>query len=349
MKKLLLILVASLAIISCSKEEKFIDNYTEENKVLIAVNSASSSYVEAVNLADGSIMYNDIFMQVNSVAAPDSISTMKIFRDKIFILFPKIFKIIILNKDDFKIAGEVDFSAESLIPSDICFANATDAYIAHGNSNKVSLLDLTNFQVARQITVGKNPVAIAASGNQIYTANFGANSVSVIDSRTNKQEALLSVAPYPSFVGVRSNGKEVIVVSIGTGKGDGASTKSPAIATFIDVATRAKLQETPIGTVTIPALDAIPQSLSVTEKDYAFIPTATNFMRISMKSRTGVTNVGKLKYSKVSYNSYKDLLLAIVLDENGNSKKVAVCSNSTGKSIYDKPLASGTQWILPIY
>lgn len=349
MKFFALTLLAVAMLISCSGKEKFVDNYQEENKALIAVNSSSGAYVKAVNLADATTLYDDIFAQVNSISAPDSISTMKMFRENIFIFFPNIKKIIVLNKDSFKIVAEVDFSNEGLIPTDICFANATDAYIAHSNSNKVSLLDLTNFQVARQITVGKYPTAITASGNQVYTANYGDNTVSVIDSRTNKQEAVISVAPNPSFIGTNSDGKEVLVVSIGTGKGDGNATSSPAIATFIDVASRSKLQETQIGTAATPAIYVVPQSLAISGKDYAFVSTATNFLRISMKSRTSFMNIGRFVYSQVVYNSYKKLLLAIATDENGNSQKVAVCNSITGAVLYHQPLPSGTQCLLPIY
>src|ERR1700677_4896861 len=62
------------------------------------------------------------------------------------------------------------------------------AYITNGDSGTVTVLDVVNVRVDREIPVGQNPVAVATSPtrNEAYVLNSGAESgqgsISVIDT-----------------------------------------------------------------------------------------------------------------------------------------------------------------------
>lgn len=349
MKKLGLVFMLTLLFAACKQDEKVINSFDDENKVLMSVVEANGTSIKLADLFNNKIITEDVVDAANGFKISDTISKIISFREHIFLLSPSTYKIYVLNYNDFKMVDTVDFLDEMLEPTDICFANATDAYIAHGNSNKLTLLDLTNLKPALQITVGNHPIALAASGNQIYVANYTDNNVSVVDSRTNREEAKIQTGVGPKFVGIRSNGKECVVVAEGAGKNGTEPLKSEAICTIIDVATRNILANTAIGFGTISALEAIPQSLAISDKDYAFIPTETNLLKINLRTRTSVSNVGKYKYSYIVNNSYRQEVVMIMEDESGVPTKAIVAGNSTAKKNYEMEIPSGTRWILPIY
>ncbi len=345
-KYILLILVL---LFSCSGEEKLIDNFTDTNKALLIYNKKNKVSIEKVDLLSGVVLEENILSKITQISQEDTISLAKYFRENIFLFAKGSYKIFVLDFNSLDYKYTIDFSQSQLIPTDIAFANATDAYITFENSDKVALLDLTNFVVAKQIKVGTSPRSIAAAGNQIYVANYSDNTVSVIDSRTNKQEAVISVAPFPIYIGVRTDGKEVVVVSRGLGKDLTDVVPTAAIATIIDVATRQKVAEVPIGTSTIKAETVMPISSVITNSNYLFVTNGINLFRINVKSRATAYNVGKYAYQKLFFNNFKNELIALAVDEQVNSKKINICDRSSGIIKYSVNVQSGLRWILPIY
>jgi len=348
MGRLLVFALLVALLTACNKDEKFINNFDEKKLAMLAVNEDSHSYLRIIELNSGEIEIDRISLPYNDTLFNTAIDKIKSFRNHIFVFQYSAFRIIVLNSNNYSLAGIIDFSLQELVPSDICFANATDAYISHGNSNLVSLLDLTNLQIAREIVVGAAPVSIAASGNQIYTTNFSDNTVSVIDSRTNKVQATIIVPLKPMMIDVKADGKEFIVVSAGEGKLT-AGDKTNAMITFIDVATRNVLNEIPIGVGLVNAIDVVPLGLTVSSRDWAFISSEDNFFRVNIRTKSGVVNIGRYKYNKLTYNYYKNVVIAIEQDNSGNAIRSVICNNTTGRKISDLAIPNGTKWILPIY
>jgi YVTN family beta-propeller protein len=82
------------------------------------------------------------------------------------------------------------------------------AYVTNGGSDTVTVLDVVNVRVDRELQVGRNPVAVAASQtrNEVYVVNSGAESangaisvgsVSVIDAEHNTVAATIPVHRHP--------------------------------------------------------------------------------------------------------------------------------------------------------
>src|SRR6185437_2801719 len=65
------------------------------------------------------------------------------------------------------------------------------AYVTNGGSGTVTVIDVVNSRVDREIPVGQNPVAVAASPtrNEVYVVNSGApggnGSLAIIDAEHN--------------------------------------------------------------------------------------------------------------------------------------------------------------------
>jgi YVTN family beta-propeller protein len=96
------------------------------------------------------------------------------------------------------------------------------AYISNGGSGTVTILDVVNVRVDRELQVGQNPVAMAASPrrNEIYVVNSGSptgwGSVSVIDAEHNTVVATIAVKRQPVSIDLDAAGNIAYVANSGS-------------------------------------------------------------------------------------------------------------------------------------
>ena len=87
------------------------------------------------------------------------------------------------------------------------------AYVTNGDSNTVSVLDVVNMRLDREIAVGLKPVAVAVSPtrNEVYVVNSGAaaepGSVSVINAENNTVAATIPVRRAPVSIEIDPAGE----------------------------------------------------------------------------------------------------------------------------------------------
>lgn len=95
-------------------------------------------------------------------------------------------------------------------------------YVTNSGSDTVTVLDVVNIRLDRELAVGRHPVAIAASPtrNEIYVVNAGAQgangSVSVIDAEHNAVVATIPVARQPLSIDVDAGGARAYVANSGS-------------------------------------------------------------------------------------------------------------------------------------
>lgn len=100
------------------------------------------------------------------------------------------------------------------------------AYVTNGGSNTVSVFDVVNVRVDREIPVGLNPTGVTANPrrNEIYVVNSGSSpsgepgsgSISVIDSEKNVVVATIPVHRQPYFLDVDRDGDLAYVANAGS-------------------------------------------------------------------------------------------------------------------------------------
>lgn len=96
------------------------------------------------------------------------------------------------------------------------------AYVSNGGSGTVSVYDVVNVRVDREIPVGQNPVAVAANPvrKEIYVVNSGTpftlGSVAVISAENNSVAAVIPVQKLPVAIAVSPDGNEGYVVNSGS-------------------------------------------------------------------------------------------------------------------------------------
>jgi YVTN family beta-propeller protein len=104
------------------------------------------------------------------------------------------------------------------------------AYVTNGGSGTVTVIDVVNVRVDREIAVGQNPVAVAVSPtrNEVYVVNSGAvgaqaggqagglGSVSVINVENNTVAALIAVQRQPISIEIDPAGNLAYVANSGS-------------------------------------------------------------------------------------------------------------------------------------
>jgi YVTN family beta-propeller protein len=96
------------------------------------------------------------------------------------------------------------------------------AYVTNGGSGTVTVLDVVNVRVDREIAVGPNPVAIAASPtlNEVYVVNAGdpgaQGSVSVLNAENNSVAATIPVRRQPAAIELDAAGALAYVANSGS-------------------------------------------------------------------------------------------------------------------------------------
>jgi YVTN family beta-propeller protein len=95
-------------------------------------------------------------------------------------------------------------------------------YVTNGGSDTVTVLDVVDVRVDRELAVGRNPVAVAASPtrNEIYVVNSGGvgpnGSVSVIDAEHNSVVAQIPVHRQAQAIDVDAEGNRAYIANAGS-------------------------------------------------------------------------------------------------------------------------------------
>lgn len=314
MKKLILFFAIAIVVASCSPGERVVDN-TNSNWDLLAA-SAEDNSLQLIEMPDGEVKVPDILAAFDEVNLNSPITKLRRYQSQIYAIVPEDFKIIIINEYDYSLTAVIDFSELNLKPSEIVFANATSAYVTHPESNLISLVDITDapqlkaYKIARQIPVGRGPTDIAVSGNQMLVTNSLDNTVSIVDTRTNKEEATLPTFPVPYIVEFVPNSSKAVVLSKGNGKIDDLE-ESAAYIQYFDVETRQMSDESSLAVASMTAVEANPIDLVITPDEWGFIITNKLMVRADIRSRKNFSVIRFEKFHYIDYNLRLNRVIAI--------------------------------------
>jgi len=310
LKNIAYIVIISLLIVfsSCTPEEKII-NPAQDTWTLLTISKGNP------NVLQQSQIINNIPTNTTTVYNRGiEITGIKEYRNMLFLMMPSIYKIMILDRATYKAIDSIDFSISKRIPSDIAFGNATSAYIAHQNDSIVTVYDLFNFKIATEIKVGNGGIAIQEGlgnrQNQIFVANSKSNSVSQIDTRTNTVIKTYYVQDAPSFLQADPTGSKMIVACQGKKNADTSSNTVSSIA-FIDIDKKLILDETPLNTGKVDAIQARINSIAITNSEWVFIAMTNGLFRLDTREHKALSTMSSESYDGLSFNARKRDLLMI--------------------------------------
>jgi YVTN family beta-propeller protein len=95
-------------------------------------------------------------------------------------------------------------------------------YVTNGDSGTVSVIDVVNLRLDRELRVGQNPIAVAASptSNEVYVVNSGSaggsGSLSVINAANNSLAATIPLHVHPVSIEVDAAGKLAYIANSGS-------------------------------------------------------------------------------------------------------------------------------------
>jgi len=95
-------------------------------------------------------------------------------------------------------------------------------YVTNGDSGTVTVLDVVNLRLDRELQVGQNPIAVAASPtmNEVYVVNSGSaggsGSLSVINAESNSVAGTIPLHRQPVSIEVDAAGKLAYVANSGS-------------------------------------------------------------------------------------------------------------------------------------
>ncbi|HQU90801.1 MAG TPA: beta-propeller fold lactonase family protein [Pyrinomonadaceae bacterium] len=112
------------------------------------------------------------------------------------------------------------------------------AYVTNGADDTVSVVDVAQRKVVREIEVGDSPhgMRMRPDGSEIYVANTGDGSVSVIDVAAAKEGARIPVGEAPVQVAFAPDSHRVYV-----------SSSAGNSVSVVDTATRKQIASVPVG------------------------------------------------------------------------------------------------------
>lgn len=115
-------------------------------------------------------------------------------------------------------------------------------YVTNGDSGTVTVLDVVNLRLDRELQVGQNPIAVAANptANEVYVVNSGSaagsGSLSVINAENNSVAATIPLHRQPVSIEVDAAGKTAYVANSGSNS-----------ISVVDLKTRRELTQVGVG------------------------------------------------------------------------------------------------------
>ncbi|MCU0428099.1 MAG: hypothetical protein MUF71_21000 [Candidatus Kapabacteria bacterium] len=318
-------------------------------QVLAITDEANARYVEFAVSQEGSTVRNNVrtlqarVINENLFRGRDAargiggrVSKIYAFRENLYVFLPEQRRIEVLSAATYRSVATLDFSGQNRTPADIIFANATTGYIGFSDASVVSVLDVTNFRLALEIPVGRNPVALEVLGNQVYCALRGDNQVAVIDSRTNSVTRRVSVPTAPQFIRVSPSGTDLLVVSAGGGRFDNAPRTAPRVCR-INLNSFNITQQAPI----INSPDSTSETaygLVVTDQSFLYIPMNRSIYQIDAQNLFLNQSTLEGAFRSITYNPVRDEVLVAEIDSVSMSSTCLVLNPKTGLDSIAVPL-----------
>lgn len=296
-----------LLLASCAPEENIVtpdqDSWTLFS-VPVNENALYSERISGTEKSGKSRLYS----------SESKISNVYIYRDQIYVLLPDANRIAILQRASYETLHVIDFSQDSKKPIAMAFGNATTAYIIFDKDSVVQLYDILNKQLAGIIKVGGYTADIVSGKgerqNQIFVANLASNTISHIDTRTNRIEKEYAVLTAPRFLANDPTGTKIVYVSEGAGKTLVNASKSTAGIGFIDIDRKLLLAQMTISTRDIDSVDAMPRGLAITASEWAFVPFSNGLVRVDTREYKNYSTISRKVYSGITYNERRREVIA---------------------------------------
>ncbi|MCB2407031.1 DUF5074 domain-containing protein [Hymenobacter lucidus] len=230
---------ASLALFSCDPERTEPEPVQLTDNVFI-VNEGNfntpNGAVSIFNTASKKVTDVDIFKTANNRPLGDNVQSMTVVDTVGYVVVTQSNKIEVVRLPEFKTVKRAVKTISGLKkPRYFVASSATKGYVTewidYGVKGQVSVINLATNTVTKTIPLsGEAPEQLLLAGGKLYVANSGENTVSVINTTTDTEEAVLTVGDSPNSLALDQNGR-VWVLCAGFAGYDANYNIDPATST----------------------------------------------------------------------------------------------------------------------
>jgi hypothetical protein len=296
-------------VFGCKKEESLIEGESPPQYFYIVTGDQPNT-IKLFELNSKKVEVEDVFYLKNKIKL-DQISQIVEYRGILYIFQKETYRITIAYADSLIFIKNLDWSNEKRKPSSIAFANATTGFISFENDSIVSVLDLTNFQVAREVTT-KSPISYLENVEQyIIGLSISTGLATIIDSRTFSVERAFWVGDSPLSCAYSSNRNTVFILCAGKGKYDSSQVKTKAKIITLSFPDFNKALEVDLNIGSTSANDLVPTGLTVYGKYFGFISTFSGLLRFSLSNPSQIQRYVAGEFYNLVLDSKKETLIAL--------------------------------------
>jgi len=337
MKKIILILIITLGLASCEKEERVIDN----SKISLDLYLADSitNDVSIYDYPAMEVVKSDL-LKSNGVEINSPITTIREFQRKVYFFVPNEDKVIVFDAiaDTLITINEFPFGSG---PIDISFANPADGIVIFRSAPYIIIYDLVFNKIAR--TLADKSIIKSASTFQSYSylCESQTKNVAVFDNRSYTTESKVELTGNPVLSTVTSE-SELLVVTLGTTtqEPNGEPITTPTQIHFLNLENKSLRISRDLGDNVIPANEVIPNDIISTSFGYSYITSKKGLLRLDTRNNGAFIDVSKRIFEKIEYSAQlKSLLL---LEKTGTEVNLAQGSAVNGVVVGSIGLPSNT-------
>lgn len=310
---LFLFIMMIFVVMSCSPEDKLIDNTTNNYKLLVVTDKQSP--IKNIKFPEGVITDDDL-SSVNKELNGKTVDRVKRYLDKLYFIVANEKCIYVFAQQNLSFLAKIDFNQE---PKDIVFANATDAYVVYNTidngirvNNTFGLLDIYFNKYVKDIDtkINANIVSLSTFTNNIYVS-YDNKLFTRFDSRdfNIKQEMYLRNVCYVSSP---TTANEVVLLI------DGDETKNiKASVMFIAPEDIKQQKETEVDIRGINSENLKFLSITNSPNDYLFVVSNQAVLQLDLRGSQRMYYISENVYNFSRYLSRTQNLLFI---NAGNSE-----------------------------
>jgi hypothetical protein len=199
---------------SCTKEEETVTGKFSHGIFIINEGpfQTGTGTITFFN-TDSDSVYQDIFMGVNGYPLGNIVQSLTFHNDKGYIVVNNASKVEVVEAETFKSAGTIQGLT---LPRYLLPINDAKAYISDW-SGHINVVDLTDYSVKDNITVGSGPELMIKSGKYVYVLNSGGyekdSTVSVLDFSKDQLVKTIQVHHRPTGIVEDASGKIWVLCS----------------------------------------------------------------------------------------------------------------------------------------
>lgn len=277
------IIILSLILISCQQNVRVENEIIDEDQLLVNL-AGSELRVQNIGKTSADVYDFDILSSAKSSTFnidPSGTITKIIEEDnELYLIEKSLNRFIAIDARDYSLINQYELS-DFGIPIDLVFPNTSNGYFTVEGKDSLFIVDIKSQQLVRNlaIKVGENPTVLNVIGNEIYVANQGENSISIV--RTNTKEAIAKVdLPGPPVLIENYNidGDKLLVICHD-------EVSDPQVV-FIDLDSRSVISTININDESKTEA-IIPICLAITDNtsDFAYLGTNLGTYQIDVRNR----------------------------------------------------------------